>query len=165
VVYLAARARKVWMLVRRPGLEATMSRYLIDRIANLPNVELVANAEVVALEGEAGALSTVTWRDRRTGATMTKPFRHLFLFIGAEPNTDWLAGSGLTLDATGFVLTGADVSAACGPLETSLPGVFAIGDVRHGSIKRVAASVGEGAQVVAQLHAHLARAGQAAATP
>ena len=89
---------------------------------------------------------------------MSRPIRHLFLFIGAEPNTDWLAGSGVALDPKGFVLTGADAAENCRPLETSLPGVFAIGDVRSGSIKRVAAAVGEGAQVVAALHAMLAAA-------
>jgi thioredoxin reductase (NADPH) len=87
-----------------------------------------------------------------------RPIRHLFLFIGAEPNSDWLAGSGVALDPKGFVLTGAHAAENCRPLETSLPGVFAIGDVRSGSIKRVAAAVGEGAQVVAELHAMLAAA-------
>jgi len=89
---------------------------------------------------------------------VSRPIRHLFLFIGAEPNTDWLAGSGVALDPKGFVLTGADAAENCRPLETSLPGVFAIGDVRSGSIKRVAAAVGEGAQVVAALHTMLAAA-------
>jgi thioredoxin reductase (NADPH) len=87
---------------------------------------------------------------------MRRPFRHLFLFIGAEPNTDWLEGSGVTLDAKGFVLTGVDAGDDRQALETSRRGVFAIGDVRCGSVKRVAAAVGEGAQVVAALHAFLA---------
>jgi len=156
VVFLASRVRKVSVLIRAPGLEASMSRYLIDRIAALPNVELVRHAEVTALEGEDGRLRAVTWRDRRTGEVTRRPLGHLFLFIGAEPNTDWLASCGLKLDAKGFVLTGAEASPMRHPLETSLQGVFAIGDVRSGSVKRVAAAVGEGAQVVAQLHAYLA---------
>ena len=98
----------------------------------------------------------VRWRDRAPAHETRRPIRHLFLFIGAEPNTDWLAGSGVALDAKGFVLTGADAGGDRRPLETSRPGVFAIGDVRAGSVKRVAAAVGEGAQVVAALHAYLA---------
>jgi thioredoxin reductase (NADPH) len=151
-VYLASRARKVWLLVRGAGLAASMSRYLIDRIGGLANVELVTCAEVTALEGAAGTLEAVGWRDLRSGAVTRKPAAHLFLFIGAEPNTGWLGASGLVLDARGFVLTGAQAAPAARPLETSLPGVFAIGDVRAGSVKRVAAAVGEGAQVVSALH-------------
>ena len=156
VVFLSGRVRKVCMLVRGPSLEATMSRYLIDRIAALPNVELIRHAEVTGLEGEAGRLRTVTWRDRRTGEQTRRSLRHLFLFIGAEPNTDWLAASGAKLDPKGFIVTGSAASPGGQGLETSLPGVFAIGDTRSGSVKRVAAAVGEGAQVVAQLHTYLA---------
>jgi thioredoxin reductase (NADPH) len=156
VVFLASRVRKVSVLIRARGLEASMSRYLIDRIAALPNVELVCHAEVTALEGEDGRLRAVTWRDRQTGEVTRRALNHLFLFIGAEPNTDWLASCGLKLDAKGFLLTGVEASPKGHPLETSLPGVFAIGDARSGSVKRVAAAVGEGAQVVAQLHAYLA---------
>ena len=156
VVFLAARARKIWMLIRGAGLEASMSRYLIDRISGLSNVEVVPRAEVAALEG-AVALETVVWRDGRTGEDVRKSARHMFLFIGAEPNTAWLDGSGAALDAKGFILTGAEVGAARS-LETALPGVFAIGDVRSGSVKRVAAAVGEGAQVVNALHGYLAGA-------
>jgi thioredoxin reductase (NADPH) len=152
VVYLAAQAKKIWLLVRGPGLEATMSRYLIDRIDALPNVEMLAHSEVVGLEGEGGALSAVRWR-RRDGEEHRREMRNLFLFIGADPNSDWLASSGLALDRQGFVLTGGDGRHA---LETSRPGVFAIGDIRAGSVKRVAAAVGEGAQVVAAIHAYLA---------
>jgi len=156
VVFLSSRVRKVSVLIRAPGLEASMSRYLIDRIAAQPNVELVCHAEVTELEGEDGRLRAVSWRDTRTGATTRRPLHHLFLFIGAEPNTDWLASCGLKRDAKGFLLTGAEASQGAHSLETSLPGVFAIGDARSGSVKRVAAAVGEGAQVVAQLHAYLA---------
>ncbi len=156
VVYLAGRVKKVWMLIRGAGLEASMSRYLIDRIAALSNVALVSHAEVTRLDGEAGVLESVTWRDTRTGAETRLPLRHhLFLFIGADPCTGWLSGSGVALDERGFVRAGAEVGGTRRPLETSVPGVFAVGDIRSGSIKRVAASVGEGAQVVAALHAYL----------
>jgi len=156
VAYLAGHARKVWLLVRGPGLEASMSRYLIDRITALPNVELVTHAQVTDLAGDGGSLRAVTWRDVRTGAETSRALAHLFLFIGADPNTDWLAGSGAALDGKGFLATGSDAAPNAHPLETSLPGVFAIGDVRCGSTKRVAAAVGEGAQVVAALHGLLA---------
>jgi thioredoxin reductase (NADPH) len=155
-VYLANHVSKVWMLVRGGSLEENMSRYLIDRIAALPNVEVVTHCDVCGLEGSGGILEAVRWK--RPDGEHRRPVRHLFLFIGASPNTDWLARSGLALDEHGFVLTGAAVEGGRGPLETSHPGVFAIGDVRAGSVKRVAAAVGEGAQVVASLHAHLAAA-------
>ena len=157
VVFLAGQAKKVWLLVRAPGLEASMSRYLIDRIKSLPNVELVTDSQVTALEGAAGALDNVVWRDLRSGQETRRAIRHLFLFIGADPNTDWLASAGVSLDAKGFLRTGAEVSAEAHALESSLSGVFAIGDVRCGSVKRVAAAVGEGAQVVAAVHAYLAQ--------
>jgi thioredoxin reductase (NADPH) len=157
VVFLAGRTRKVFMLVRGASLEASMSRYLIDRIAGLSNVELVCHSEVTALEGENGALQTVSWRDVRTGAQTRRPIGHLFLFIGAEPNTDWLGACGARTDDNGFLLTGPEAASGRHPLETSVAGVFAIGDARSGSVKRVAAAVGEGAQVVAALHAYLAR--------
>lgn len=166
VVYLAGQVKKVWLLARRP-LEATMSRYLIDRIRAQPNVEVVTPAEISALEGEGGVLRTVRWRDLDSGAVTARPIGHLFLFIGADPNTDWLAGSEVVVDGKGFVPTGLDIDIPAGalprPMQTSRPGVFAIGDVRAGSVKRVAAGVGEGAQVVAALHAYLADAQLAAA--
>lgn len=158
VVYLAGQGARVWLLVRGPGLEASMSRYLIDRISALPNVQLVTGAEVTGLEGAGGQLAAVRWRDIQSGAETRRAIRHLFLFIGADPNTDWLAGSGVALDPKGFVLTGEAAGEDRRPLETSLRGAFAIGDIRAGSVKRVAAAVGEGAQVVATLHSHLARA-------
>lgn len=157
-VYLASKVSKVWLLARGGDIAASMSRYLVDRIAGLPNVEVLTRTEVTELEGSEGRLTAISWRCRKSGAIVSRPIRHLFLFIGAEPNTDWLAGSGVALDPKGFVLTGADAAENCRPLETSLPGVFAIGDVRSGSIKRVAAAVGEGAQVVAALHTMLAAA-------
>ena len=155
VVYLAARVAKVWLLIRGTSLEASMSRYLIDRISALPNVELVTHAEVRELESLDGQLHAMRWPDLRTGVDEECALRHLFLFVGADPHTQWLAGSGVALDRKGFVITG-DGTAEGRALETSLPGVFAIGDVRAGSVKRVAAAVGEGAQVVAILHRHLA---------
>jgi thioredoxin reductase (NADPH) len=158
-VYLASQAAKVWMLVRGPSLEAKMSRYLVDRIEGLPNVEVLTRAEITGLEGADGTLEAVRWR--HNGGETRRPVRHLFNFIGADPNTDWLQGSSIVLDRKGFVLTGLDRR---NPLETNEPGVFAIGDVRSGSVKRVAAAVGEGAQVVAALHAYLAASGQEPAT-
>ena len=156
-VYLASQGVKVWMLVRRDDLAATMSRYLVDRIRGLDNVEVVTGATVSGLEGHDGVLEAVRCR-LATGQGVRRPIRHLFLFIGAEPNTDWLVNSGITLDAKGFILTGDDAGGNRHPLETTRRGVFAIGDVRARSVKRVAAAVGEGAQVVAALHAFLAAA-------
>ena len=161
VVYLASQVKKLWLLIRGAGLEASMSRYLIDRIKSLPNVELVTHAEVSGLEGQDGRLDAVAWRDVNSRAETKRPARHLFLFIGADPNTNWLAGSGVELDARGFVRAGDETAGARRPLETSMPGVFAIGDARSGSVKRVAAAVGEGAQVVAAVHAYLADHGRA----
>ena len=154
-VYLASRAARVWLLVRGTSLAASMSRYLVDRIAALPNVEVLLGAEVCALEGRGGRLDAIRWR--RRGEETRLPVRHLFLFIGAEPNTAWLSAGDVALDEKGFVRTGADAGPERHPLATSRPGVFAIGGVRRGSVKRVAAAVGEGAQVVAALHAYLAQ--------
>jgi thioredoxin reductase (NADPH) len=153
-VYLANHAAKVWLLLRKADLGASMSRYLVDRITGLANVEILTRTSITGVEGHSGMLEAVRWR--QAGSTeVQRPIRHLFLFTGADPNTDWLAGSGVALDAKGFVLTGNGR-----PLETSIHGVFAIGDVRSGSVKRVAASVGEGAQVVAALHDFLAVSNQ-----
>jgi thioredoxin reductase (NADPH) len=155
-VYLASHAAKVWLVVRRAGLSATMSRYLVDRIEGLPNVEVVTETEIAALEGEGGKLQSVVWRHGPSGKETSRSVRHLFLFIGADPNTDWLAGSAVSVDAKGFVLTGSAVGGHR-QLESSCPGIFAIGDVRAGSVKRVAAAVGDGANVVAELHAYLSK--------
>ena len=156
VVYLASQVAKVWLLVRGRDLGASMSRYLVDRIESLPNVEIVTQAQITALEGQTNRLEAVHWR-LATGEEIRRPMRHLFLFIGASPNTQWLDSSQVALDPKGFVLTGADVAPGRRPLETSLNGVFAVGDVRSGSVKRVAATVGEGAQVVAALHTFLTK--------
>jgi len=154
-VFLAGHARKVWLLARGRSLDASMSSYLVERIRAQPNIEVLTETQIEGLEGDEGSLGNVRWRNRAGGKETARPIRHLFLFIGAEPNTDWLAQCGVALDASGFVRTGADVDAGRHPLETSRDGVFAIGDVRAGSVKRVAAAVGEGAQVVAALHACL----------
>jgi thioredoxin reductase (NADPH) len=154
-VFLAGHARKVWMLVRGPGLAASMSKYLIDRIAATPNIELLAQTEITDLTGtrEAG-VESVTWRTRDSGKMQTHPIRHVFLFLGADPSTEWLKDCDVAVDDRGFITTGRELSL---PLQTSVPGVFAIGDVRAGSVKRVGAAIGEGAAVVAQIHAYLAR--------
>ena len=137
-----------------------MSRYLIDRIAALPNVELHTETEVIGLEGdESTGLTGAEFRERATGEAHSCSLRHLFLFIGADPNAAWLDGC-VAVDGKGFVVTGTRCPHSNSrpplPLETSKPGVFAIGDVRAGSTKRVAAAVGEGAAVVAQIHSVLA---------
>jgi thioredoxin reductase (NADPH) len=154
-VYLASHVAKVWVLARGPDLAASMSRYLVDRIAGLPNVEVLTQTNVTGLEGRDSMLETIRWRHGTSKEEVRRAIQHLFLFIGAEPNTAWLSGSGVALDRKGFVLTGRDIADERRPLETSRRGVFAIGDVRSGSVKRVAAAVGEGAQVVATLHAAL----------
>jgi thioredoxin reductase (NADPH) len=156
VVFLASRARRVTLIARRP-LSQTMSSYLIERIASLPNVDVVIGCEIAALEGEPGQLAGVRIRQSADGSEQDVRARFLFSFIGAEPNTDWLQGSGLKLDARGFVHTGEEIDEDRLPLETSRNGVFAVGDVRACSVKRVAAAVGDGAQVVASIHAYLAK--------
>jgi thioredoxin reductase (NADPH) len=130
-----------------------MSRYLVDRIAALPNVTCHIGKEIAELEGDCQTgLTGAVFRSRADGSTSRCALRHLFLFIGADPNSGWLAGC-VETDHNGFVITGGASNLA---LETSRPGVFAIGDVRSGSVKRVAAGVGEGAAVVAQIHQALA---------
>ena len=155
IVFLAGKVDKVHVLVRRP-LQQTMSHYLIDRVRALPNVAVHEGCQLTRLDGQPSTgLAGIAWRD---GATeVAKSIRHLFAFIGADPNTGWLRSCPIALDDRGFVLTGQRPGARS--LETSIPGVFAIGDVRSGSTKRVAAAVGEGAAVVGQLHALLATTG------
>jgi thioredoxin reductase (NADPH) len=129
VVFLAGQAKKVWLLVRKP-LAATMSHYLVERIEQLPNVEVVTGVEVSRLEGEKGQLARVCWRRLASGEEGCSDVRHLFSFIGADPNTDWLASAGIRRDGRGFLLTGAEAGEGRLPLETSRRGVFAVGDVR-----------------------------------
>jgi thioredoxin reductase (NADPH) len=159
-VFLASHARHVHMLVRGPEVSSTMSRYLVERIAAAPNITVLCDTEIVELVGtpEQG-LRRLRWRNRRTGAEEQYAIGHLFLFTGADPAANWLAGSGIPLDEKGFVRTGADVGLTERtplPLETGVDGIFAVGDVRCGSVKRVGAAIGEGAAVVAQLHTFLA---------
>jgi thioredoxin reductase (NADPH) len=159
-VFLAGHARKVHMVIRGGGLGASMSRYLIERIEATPNIELVFNTEVVGLEGaEDASLERVRLRSRLSGEVSTMDIRNLFLFVGADPATGWLDGCGVMVDRGGFVATGAQCKRGDGQqasaLETSVPGVFAVGDVRSGSVKRVGGAIGEGAQVVAALHGFL----------
>ncbi|HEX6740780.1 MAG TPA: FAD-dependent oxidoreductase [Sphingomicrobium sp.] len=160
-VFLAGRARQVTLIARRP-LSETMSQYLIKRIEAQPNVEVVIGCEVSALEGADGNLHAISCTNRASGEVTRRPIRYLFSFIGAEPNTDWLRSSGIRLDDRGFVLTGDEVGEDRLPLETSRRGIFAVGDVRSCSVKRVAASVGDGAQVVAAIHAYLANQAETA---
>jgi thioredoxin reductase (NADPH) len=162
-VYLASHACRVRMLVRGEGLAATMSRYLIDRIEATSSIELMTHTELVTLDGDARGLQSVRWRHRPSGEETAASIRHVFLFIGAEPATEWLQGCKLDTDRHGFVQCGGDPAY---PLATSRPGVFAIGDVRAGSVKRVGGAIGEGATVVAQIHAWLAaHAPEAVALP
>jgi thioredoxin reductase (NADPH) len=167
-VFLAGRAQKVSIAVRGPGLAESMSDYLVKRIESLPNVELLTHTEIVALRGEP-RLSGATLRDNRTGNTQDVECAHVFIFVGAQPATDF-ARDLLALDDKGFVLTGDaipnDALRAAGwmlnrrpfLLETSRAGVFAAGDVRSGSVKRVAAAVGEGSACIQFVHRALGEA-------
>jgi thioredoxin reductase (NADPH) len=160
-VFLASHARRVRMLVRGPSLSRTMSRYLVDRIDRSANIEVLCETEVVELLGTPHqGLQGVRWRNRRTGAEGKHAAVHLFLFTGADPTASWLEACGVPLDEKGFIRTGADVASATRvllSLETGVPGIFAVGDVRSGSVKRVGAAIGEGAAVVAQLHTFFLR--------
>ena len=162
-VFLRSYGKKIWMLVRGPSLAESMSHYLIDRIKAIDNIEVLTRTEIVALSGSREKqLERVRWRNDVNGEETEKPVRHVFCFIGAEPATGWLRDSGIALDGKNFVLTGSDIPSGARPsnngsgrplpLETSMRGVFASGDVRSGSVKRVGASIGEGAVVGAELH-------------
>src|SRR5580700_3391054 len=168
-VFLASHARHVRVLVRGPGLSSTMSRYLIERIAGSPNITVLGETEVVEVLGTTDqGLQGVRWRNRRTGAEEQHAIAHLFVFTGADPVAAWLNGSGIPIDEKGFIRAGADVRStqrSLLPLETGVEGVFAVGDVRCGSVKRVGAAIGEGAAVVAQLHTFLARRDPTATSP
>jgi thioredoxin reductase (NADPH) len=155
-VFLSGEARHVHILVRSEGLAATMSDYLIQRIDASPKITLHPFTEITALEGEP-SLQRVTWTDRRSGESETRDVANLFVMIGAEPNTDWLDGC-VPLDRGGFVITGRDGGgqALASPYMTEKPGIFAVGDVRSGSTKRVASGVGEGSVVVSAVHDFLA---------
>jgi thioredoxin reductase (NADPH) len=169
-IFLRGFAAKIWMLVRGPSLAESMSQYLIDRVEATDNIEVLIRTEIVALYGtREQQLERVRWRNNVTGEETEKPIRHVFLFIGADPATTWLEHSAVVLDGKKFILTGADVPPNVRrsnnepgrplALETSVRGVFAIGDVRSGSVKRVGAAIGEGAVVVTELHSVLVREG------
>jgi thioredoxin reductase (NADPH) len=161
-VFLAGSSSVVHIFVRANGLAETMSRYLIRRIQETPNIKLHVNTQITALDG-ADELERVSWATSSTGTKETVPIRHVFLMTGAVPSTHWLSGC-IALNEKAFVMTGPDL----GPqdldadlwntkrrpefFETSLPGVFAVGDVRCGSVKRVAAAVGEGSACIQQVH-------------
>jgi thioredoxin reductase (NADPH) len=169
-VYLARRTSKVYLLIRGDDLGKSMSRYLVDRVMRAENVELLPNAEVRELLGEEH-LDGIVVEDNRSGARRTLRARALFVFIGAEANTTWLEGA-VQLDERGFILTGAALERSVLEggvwqdrlrepflLETSLPGVFAAGDVRGGSIKRCTSAVGEGSMAVKFVHQYLPEIG------
>jgi thioredoxin reductase (NADPH) len=167
-VFLSQTARKVYMLVRAATLSESMSHYLIARISGNPSIELLCNSELTGLEGD-NSLEEVSWINTQTGQARSVAAHHLFIMAGASPNTSWLRGR-VALDEKGFILTGRDLPLAVEPnqnpswplsrppfmLESSLPGVFAVGDVRAGSVKRVASAVGEGAISVSMVHRALA---------
>jgi thioredoxin reductase (NADPH) len=164
-VYLAQSAHKVYMLVRSEQLSDTMSRYLIQRIERNPLIELHYQTEITGIEGDSH-LERVTWLDKTAGVTVTREIRHVFIMAGASPRTDWLRNC-VALDDKGFILTGRDIDSASDKpvwplgrpphmLETSLPGVFAVGDVRSGNVKRVASAVGEGSIAIHLVHRVLA---------
>jgi len=152
VVFLSSIVSKLWLLLRGKELASKMSSYLVNRIRGLENVEVVPEANITSLEGKHGSLEAVCWR--QNGVEVRRPIHHVFLFIGAEPNSSWLANAGVALDSRGFVLTGTEAGGRT--LGTSRAGIFAVGDIRSGSAKRVATAVGDGAQVVANLHEYLA---------
>ena len=156
-VFLSAHAAKVRMMVRGAGLAESMSRYLIDRIAATENIELMTRTRIVSLGGDSnGGLEKVRWRDDSAGVETEAPIRNVFLFVGADPATEWLRGCGVEVDGAGFVITGAQVEGRSpSTLESSVPGVFAVGDVRSRSVKRVGSAIGEGAQVVQAIHGFL----------
>jgi thioredoxin reductase (NADPH) len=161
-VFLSQSCKRVHVLVRSSGLADTMSRYLIRRIEETPTISLHTHTEIIALEGD-GELQCVRWRNNQTGATEVHAVRHVFCMMGASPNTAWLDGC-VALDENGFIKTGSnlssdDLSREKWPvtrrpqlLETSLPGVFAVGDVRAGNVKRVASAVGEGSIAISFVH-------------
>jgi thioredoxin reductase (NADPH) len=164
-VYLSQTASKVHMLVRSGQLSDTMSRYLIQRIEENPAIEMHYSTKIVGLDGDK-QLERVTWQDKNTGETSAHDIRHLFIMAGASPQTNWLQGC-VALDSKGFILTGRDVDSVLPDfhwplprvplmLETSLPGVFAVGDVRAGNVKRVASAVGEGSIAISLVHRVLA---------
>jgi thioredoxin reductase (NADPH) len=153
-VFLSGIAKHVHHIVRGPSLAATMSQYLISRIESSARITLYTESEIVQLQGE-NHLECVTWINRRTGVSITKPIGSVFVMIGAEPNSGWLYGT-VKLDKKGFILTGGTDGFEPTPYATSVPGMYAVGDVRANSVKRVASAVGEGSVVISDVHRYLA---------
>ena len=165
-VFLSTHVEHISMLIRGDSLETSMSKYLVDRIKACSNIELLPRHELQSLDGDDDdGLDSVTWVDHESGLARTWPLRNLFLFVGAEPELGFLGTCPVSADDAGFVLTGSSVDVVLENdhvrprfgLETSVPGLFAVGDVRSGSVKRVGGAIGEGAAVVAQIHQYLAR--------
>jgi len=152
-VFLSGVAQHVHHIVRGPSLEATMSQYLISRIENSPRISLYTDSEITGLEGDR-VLEHVTWANRKTGELLRRPIGSVFVMIGAEPNTGWLFGT-VKLDNKGFVLTGNAEGFENTPYATSQPGMYAVGDVRANSVKRIASAVGEGSVVISDVHRYL----------
>jgi thioredoxin reductase (NADPH) len=153
-VFLSGVAKHVHHIIRGPSLESTMSQYLISRIDRSPHITLYTDSEIEGLEGDL-SLKSVTWTNRKNGEKTTRPVTSVFVMIGAEPNSGWLFGT-LKLDNKGFVLTGNEVGFEGTPYATSVPGMYAVGDVRAKSVKRVASAVGEGSVVISDVHRYLA---------
>jgi thioredoxin reductase (NADPH) len=153
-LYLSGAANHVHHIVRGPSLGSTMSQYLISRIERSPHITLYTDTEIEKLEG-ASTLEFVTWTNRKTGQTTRKPIGTVFVMIGAEPNSGWLYGT-VKLDKKGFVLTGTSDSFERTPYATSVPGMYAVGDVRANSVKRIASAVGEGSVVISDVYRYLA---------
>jgi len=153
-VFLSGIAKHVHHIVRGKSLASTMSQYLISRIESSSHITLYTESEIVKLEGET-SLECVTWTNRKTSESTMKPIGSVFVMIGAEPNSGWLFGT-VRLDKKGFILTGGTDGFDGTPYATSVPGMFAVGDVRSNSVKRVASAVGEGSVVISDVHRYLA---------
>jgi len=155
-VFLAPTVTRLHLLVRGPGLAATMSDYLVQRVLSSNKITVHRHTEITELDGDE-SLQSVTWTDRITGIAERRPIANVFVMTGAEPNSEWLRGC-VAMDVRGFVETGENLPGARpgSRYSTVLPGVFAVGDVRAGSVKRIASAVGEGSAVVAAIHEYLA---------
>ena len=154
-IFLSGVARHVHHIIRGASLKSSMSQYLVSRIERSPRITLHTDTEISEFAGKT-ALESVTWKNRKTGESVRKPISSVFVMIGAEPNTGWVYGP-VKLDDKGFVLTGGRWGFEATPYATSVPGVYAVGDVRADSVKRVASAVGEGSVVISNIHRYLAR--------
>ena len=166
-MHFARFAKRIFIVIRGESLKETLSQYLLDRLRSTPNIEVLPHTEVIALHGDRG-LEEITLADRDTGQKRSAKTRWLFVCVGGAPQTDWAGEVGVARDEGGYLLTGPDLlrgrqRPTSWPLdrdpfylETSVPGIFAAGDVRHGSVKRVTSAVGEGAMAVALVHRYLA---------